>query len=146
MLTNWLICASNLSMDWVTKFWVWIMSSIIFSKSISSSWKGKYEGWFWKFCLNYESIRFWNYYLDSSKISILFFKSTDFSFYWGWTWKGEYESWKFYVNWESTMSWNYRLDSCKATKLFSNLNFSSVGYSWKGYVKQNCRKIVDMVA
>ena len=55
ILTNWLICISNLLLDWVKVFWDLIMASILFSKSIDSlfccdgTWKDAYETWFWEF-------------------------------------------------------------------------------------------------
>ena len=67
-LTNWLICTSNLLMDWVKSIWDWIMTSTLFSKSIGSSFcwggtrKGEYKSRFLKFCENYESIMFSIYF------------------------------------------------------------------------------------
>jgi len=82
-VANWLIFASNLSINWVKMFWGWIMSSILFSKSVGSSWKGKYKSWFWKFCWNCESVMFSNCHSDSCKTSKLFsysnFSSTSYS-------------------------------------------------------------------
>ena len=81
VLTNWLICTSNLFMDWVKAFWDWITASILFFKSFGFSfycggtWKGENEAWFWKFCGNCESTVFCICCWDSNKASKLFFNS-----------------------------------------------------------------------
>ena len=145
VLTEWLVTLGMvkewecrvltiISISWLWAIWTWVMASIIFSKSIGSSfccdwaWKDGYEGWVWKFWWSRESIKFWGCCSDSRKISILVSKTSDWSF-----WKGgtKYDSWKYYGIREANISWNFCLASCMASILFSNSDFFSKGGSKK---------------